>query len=362
MSNDDRKPLWSESEDSDNDDESKQKKKRSKTNDVESTAGDGDSKKEGDFNSKWDHFPTVDEFKQLYGEVVWGQMQDMYNELSKERKDIEEELGGASENGGKRLTCWDKIKTSTDPNAVTQDSDYTDSSKRKPGRPAGSGSGAKSSNDSNNDPPREKRTYRPRAQRTDAKYKGNRCLQCPHCDKKFDSKTQARPHLEVHTGIKPYKCSQCDYTSYSKHNVTDAHFSKRHERKGTPDDVITNQEEKERLKSLVLKESEEMVERQEKLERGEPIEENKDEAEPVQEEEGESYTSPYFQSKFNDIANQPEETTETNKVDKTETTNETNNDDKTENTATPDTPNDNTGTTEKTETLSDSNNNVISSV
>ena len=40
-----------------------------------------------------------------------------------------------------------------------------------------------------------------------------RDLQCPHCDKKFESRDQAIKHLIVHTGIKPCTCIQCQYVS-----------------------------------------------------------------------------------------------------------------------------------------------------
>jgi len=317
MSSETRKPLWSDSEESDNE-ESKQKGKRIKHQQSSNESIDTDSAKEdgtketnvSHFDSKWDHFPTSDEFKSIYGEAVWEQMVDSYDELSKSIKDIEKEFERSNEDKhGKRLTCWDTIETKADDSQPAR---------RGPGRPPGSGGRPRSNTD---EPPREKRkytsrseklaalnennensNYKPRIQRADARNKGIRSLQCLHCEKRFETKTQARPHLEVHSGIKPYKCSQCDYMSYSKHNVTDAHFSKRHGKKGTNDDVITNVEDKDRLKALVLRESEQMLDRQDKLERGEVLEEKKDETEE-EEEEGESYTSPYFQSKFNDIAN-----------------------------------------------------------
>lgn len=83
-------------------------------------------------------------------------------------------------------------------------------------------------------------------------------LKCPHCEKTFVSKESARPHLEGHTGIKPFKCKLCDYTSNKIYNVNVIHFPKSHGRKGLDSDVITDEVQKNNLRETVMKDCERM--------------------------------------------------------------------------------------------------------
>lgn len=83
-------------------------------------------------------------------------------------------------------------------------------------------------------------------------------IQCHLCENTFDSTAQARAHLLIHSGIKPFKCTQCEYRSYSRFNVTNNHWSNKHDRKGDVNDVETNETEKENMKAFVLRESEKM--------------------------------------------------------------------------------------------------------
>ena len=93
-----------------------------------------------------------------------------------------------------------------------------------------------------------------------------RDLQCPHCDKKFESRDQAIKHLIVHTGIKPFKCIQCQYVSYRASNVYCVHYEKSHGRKGNNDDVITDIVERDRMFEIARVEAEAMLqERNSKL-------------------------------------------------------------------------------------------------
>ena len=73
-------------------------------------------------------------------------------------------------------------------------------------------------------------------------------LLCPHksCDKTFGNRTQAIRHLNVHSGIKPYKCAQCEYVSYRETNVA-THFEKSHGRKKTSEDMIVDVVERDRM-------------------------------------------------------------------------------------------------------------------
>ena len=86
-----------------------------------------------------------------------------------------------------------------------------------------------------------------------------RDLQCPHCDKKFETRHQASKHLHVHTGIKPYKCALCAYSSYRHDNVLSVHFVKTHGRKGTDADIITDMGERDRMAEIAFIEVEEML-------------------------------------------------------------------------------------------------------
>ena len=86
-----------------------------------------------------------------------------------------------------------------------------------------------------------------------------RDLQCPHCDKKFESRDQAIKHLIVHTGIKPFKCIQCQYVSYRASNVYCVHYEKSHGRKGSNEDVITDIVERDRMFEIARIEAEGML-------------------------------------------------------------------------------------------------------
>ena len=57
-------------------------------------------------------------------------------------------------------------------------------------------------------------------------------------------------HIRVHTSMKPYKCIQCDYKSYKGGNIV-LHARKVHGRQGTVKDVVTLQEEKAAMDSMV---------------------------------------------------------------------------------------------------------------
>ena len=97
-----------------------------------------------------------------------------------------------------------------------------------------------------------------------------RDLQCPHCDKKFESRDQAIKHLIVHTGIKPFKCIQCQYVSYRASNVYCVHYEKSHGRKGSQEDVVTDIVERDRMFEIARLEAEKMMEERNSKLKNEP--------------------------------------------------------------------------------------------
>ncbi|KAJ8288164.1 hypothetical protein COCON_G00008230 [Conger conger] len=49
---------------------------------------------------------------------------------------------------------------------------------------------------------------------------GKRASKCPYCDSYFmRNSTELQQHVWAHEGLKPYKCSQCDYATRSKSNL-----------------------------------------------------------------------------------------------------------------------------------------------
>jgi len=317
MSN--RKSLWSDDEGSDEDNDSETRKDMATkevppTQPVIQKPKDKivDTKFEQEFESLWDKFPEPDEFKSIYGIAIWERLSSAYTEFVQQIEAIDKRQERLQE---KRTTCWDTIskppqeeENKPAEEEPTPGTEEPAEAKRR-GRPPNASltpeelekrRQAEKERRENPPPPDEPRVkrkytkradkekmlallekegeekgeqgpnntgYKPRSLRTDAKNTGPRMLQCLHCDKRFESKGQARPHLEVHSGIKPYRCAACDYRSYSKHNVTDAHFTKKHGRKGTLSDVFTDQNDKQNLKALVIMESEQMLQKQEKLDR-----------------------------------------------------------------------------------------------
>ena len=57
---------------------------------------------------------------------------------------------------------------------------------------------------------------------------GPKDLQCPHCEKKFNSQKNLKSHLVIHTGIKSYECSQCEKKFYTLSHLN-AHIKKIHD-------------------------------------------------------------------------------------------------------------------------------------
>merc|ERR1712226_140406 len=102
--------------------------------------------------------------------------------------------------------------------------------------------------------PRQKLDIGLKPERKNHKVTGQ--LICTHCDKAFETMVLVRGHLQVHADIKPYKCTKCDYKSYSKNNVINNHWSNNHGRKADDDDVEADMDEKLNLKRFVIEESE----------------------------------------------------------------------------------------------------------
>ena len=87
-----------------------------------------------------------------------------------------------------------------------------------------------------------------------------RNLKCIHCDKTFENRQQARRHLSIHTGIKPFKCADCNYCAYKLHNIH-THVTKTHGRKSILEDIVVDEDERERMMQIVKADIEKMVER-----------------------------------------------------------------------------------------------------
>ena len=66
--------------------------------------------------------------------------------------------------------------------------------------------------------------------------------------------------INVFTGIKPFKCADCNYCAYKLHNIH-THVNKTHGRKSILDDIIVDEDERERMMQLVKIDVEKMVER-----------------------------------------------------------------------------------------------------
>lgn len=242
-----QKPLWSDSEDEGDTEPVKKTEKSTTELEVQTQANTPKEKDDksllgSEFDSKWDRFPTSQEFKSLYGEEIWDQLQNSYNDLAKSVTDIatgDQEYIQPKKDKEKRTTCWDALDAKvgegdTSTSTINSKDSQEPSEKKRMGRPPGIKNGDRSN-------------------------KGPGRVQCHLCENKFDSLAQARAHLQVHSGVKPYKCSKCDYRSYSKFNVTNNHWSNKHGRKGQNEDVEALEVEKEKLRLFVLREAEKML-------------------------------------------------------------------------------------------------------
>merc|ERR1712223_1505987 len=236
------KPLWTDSEDGDNDSDSK-KKPALEQNGHSGKQSSSDKSLTAEFDSKWDRFPTSDEFRNLYGEEIWEQLQSSYNDLAKSVIDVKAstEPYRPKKEKEKRTTCWDALDVpigNVDESSPNNDSKEVSepTEKRRMGRPPGikNGEGV-------------------------TRNKGPGKFKCHQCENKFDTLAQARAHLQTHSGVKPFKCSQCDYRSYSKFNVTNNHWSNRHGRRGNDNEVEIDEVEREKIRQYLLREQEKLI-------------------------------------------------------------------------------------------------------
>lgn len=241
-------PVKTETESKDKTEEKKEEEclKSKQNKEPENTKENTNDLLGNDFDSKWDHFPTSQEFKSLYGDEIWEQLQGSYNDLSKSIKEgVTKFQDSPHEKKEKRLTCWDVLENNID-------QDIGSPTAKKP---------RESQIPSEKEEKRTGRVGRPPGKKN-GEVRDNRApgkIKCHLCENSFDSIAQARAHLLIHSGIKPFKCSKCEYRSYSRFNVTNNHWSNKHDRKGDVNDVDVDEPEKEKMKDFVIKESERML-------------------------------------------------------------------------------------------------------
>jgi len=80
-------------------------------------------------------------------------------------------------------------------------------------------------------------------------------LKCLHCDKLFNRRVQLLNHLFMHTKLKPFKCSICNYSNDRKGNVAD-HVKKVHKKSSNfYADVNTDMEELKLMRKICKREA-----------------------------------------------------------------------------------------------------------
>lgn len=58
-------------------------------------------------------------------------------------------------------------------------------------------------------------------------------VKCSYCDMTFKSKNTLKTHEYVHTGVKPFKCTECSYSARQNHRLT-AHIKQQHQKTQVP--------------------------------------------------------------------------------------------------------------------------------
>jgi len=82
--------------------------------------------------------------------------------------------------------------------------------------------------------------------------------ECLYCNKKMPMSGSVRPHLRLHSNMRPYKCKLCHYKHWTKTQISNTHIVMVHGRKGTLEDVETNIEEEKEMERKIEDEAAEI--------------------------------------------------------------------------------------------------------